>query len=183
MSVKRFFVWTASIVFVSLALTATSIFAQEPNFSGMWTLNREASEFEPPAFSGGRGGGNVGRLFITHAKNGTVVIGAETNASKAWSYTPGRELSIPVGRDTTMMAASRWEGAQLVAEGRQGDMEMYEVMSLSPAGDVLTIQVTTTTPEGQTVNRLVYTKDQPVGPCENWAMPCKEFPEHDVRRQ
>lgn len=180
---KRIVAWTAWTVVVCLAWGAASVSAQEPNFSGMWTLDREASEFEPPAFSGGRGGSNVGRLFITHAKNGTVVIGAETNAAKAWSYTPGRELSIPVGRDTTMMAASRWEGTQLVAEGRQGDMEMYEVMSLNGTGDVLTIQVTTTTPEGQTMNRLVYTKDQPVGPCETWAMPCKEFPEHDVRRQ
>ena len=82
------------------------------------------------------------------------------------------------GRDTTMMAASRWEGEQLVAEGRQGDMQMHEVMTLSPDGSTLTISVTTTTPEGQTVNRLVYTKTQTVGPCETWAMPCKEFPEH-----
>ena len=134
-------------------------------------------------FSGGRGGADTGRLFITHAKNGTLVIGAETNASKAWSYTPGRELSIPVSRDTTMMAASRWEGAQIVVEGRQGDMQMREVMSLSPNGGVLTIEDATTTPEGQTMNRLVYTKGRPVGPCEDWAMPCKDFPEHDVRRR
>ena len=172
-----------SAAVVCLVVGAASVFAQQPNFSGMWTLNPEASEFSQPAFSGGRGGADVGRLFITHAKNGTLVIGAETNASKAWSYTPGRELSIPMGRDTTMMAASRWEGAQLVAEGRQGDMLMHEVMSLSPNGKVLTIEVTTTTPEGQTMNRLVYTKDRPVGPCESWAMPCKDFPVHDVRRQ
>jgi len=164
-------------------LCAGTPFAQRPDFSGMWTLDAAASEFSHPAFSGGRGGADVGRLFITHAKNGTLVVGAETNASRAWSYTPGRELAIPVGRDTTMMAVSRWEGTQLVAEGRQGDMQMYEVMSLSPNGEILTIEVTTTTPAGQTMHRLVYTKDRPVGPCENWAMPCKEFPEHDVRRR
>ena len=71
----------------------------------------------------------------------------------------------------------------LVAEGRQGDMQMHEVMSLSPDGDVLTIEVTTTTPDGQIVNRLIYTKTPPVGSCEGWAMPCKEFPELDVERQ
>lgn len=173
----------ASTAAVCLLSGVGSALAQRPDFSGMWTLDREASEFSPPAFSGGRGGANVGRLFITHAKNGTLVIGAETNASKAWSYTPGRELSIPVGRDTTMMATSRWEGDRLEVEGRQGDMQMHEVMSLSPDGGILTIEVTTTTPEGQTLNRLVYTKDRPVGPCEDWAMPCKDFPEHDARRQ
>ena len=86
-----------STALVCLLLGTGSALAQRPDFSGMWTLDRDASEFSPPAFSGGRGGADVGRLFITHAKNGTLVIGAETNASKAWSYSPGRELSIPVG--------------------------------------------------------------------------------------
>ena len=165
-------------VLVLISSGAQAVHAQTPNFSGMWTLDQNASDFTPPAFSGGRGGAGIRRLFITHAANGTVVIGAETNGLKAWSYTPGRELSIPVGRDTTMMAASRWEGEHLVAEGRQGDMQMHEVMALSPDGSTLTISVTTTTPAGKTVNRLVYTKTQAVGPCETWAMPCKEFPEH-----
>ena len=151
--------------------------AQRPDFSGMWTLDREASDVTAPAFSGGRGGDDVGRLFITHAANGTVVVGAETNGVKAWSYVPGRELTIPVGRDTTMAVASRWEDGRLVAVGTRGDMTMHEVMSLSPDGRTLTIEVTTGTPDGQTRNRLVYRSDRPVGPCETWAMPCKEFPQ------
>lgn len=168
---------------VLVLASAGSAGAQSPDFSGMWTLDRELSEITPPAFSGGRGGADIGRLFITHAANGTVIVGPETNARKAWTFTPGRELSIPVGRDTTMMASSRWDGDRLVAEGRQGDMQMHEVMSLSADGDVLTIEVTTTTPEGQIHNRLVYTKAPPVGACESWAMPCKEFPELDIERQ
>lgn len=160
-----------------MVLVAGFAFAQRPDFSGMWTLDREASDFTAPAFSGGRGGDDVGRLFITHAANGTVIVGAETNGLKAWSYTPGRELTIPVGRDTTMRAASRWEGERLVAEGTQGGMTMHEVMSLSPDGGTLTIEVTTATPDGETRNRLIYRSDRPVGPCEAWAMPCKEFPQ------
>lgn len=149
--------------------------AQTPNFSGFWTLDREASDITPPAFSGGRGGSSIDRLFITHAANDTLIIGAETNGLKAWSYTPGREGTIPVGRETTMRAVSRWEGGRLVAEGARGDMRMREVMTLSAGGGRLTIEVTTTTPEGVTANRLVYLKDQPVGACETWAMPCKNF--------
>lgn len=172
-----------SVIAVVVLLGAPLAYAQPPNFSGMWTLDREASELTPPAFSGGRGGADIDRLFITHAANGTVVIGSETNGLKAWSYTPGRELSIPVGRDTTMRAASRWDGDRLVAEGRQGDMQMHEVMSLSPDGLVLTIEVATITPEGETVNWLVYSKSGAVGGCESWAMPCKEFPELDAENR
>ena len=157
--------------------TVSPVAAQTPDFSGMWTLDRDASQFTVPAFSGGRGGDDVDRLFITHAANGTVIIGTETNGLKAWSYTPGRELTIPVGRDTTMRAASRWDGERFIAEGSQGDMTMHEVMALSTDGRTLTIEVTTTTPEGEANNRLVYTLGHPVGPCEAWAMPCKEFPQ------
>ncbi len=156
---------------------AAPVSAQRPDFSGMWTLDAGASDVTPPAFSGGRGGDDTGRLFITHAANGTVIIGAETNGVKAWSYTPGRELTIPVGRDTTMQAVSRWDGNRLVAEGTQGDMTMHEVMSLSQDGGTLTIDVTTTTPDGETRNHLVYTQVPPVGPCKAWAMPCKDFPQ------
>ena len=164
----------AAILLTVISFTAP-VAAQRPDFSGMWTLDEEASDFTAPAFSGGRGGDDTGRLFITQAANGTVLIGAETNGVKAWSFTPGKELTIPVGRDTTMLAASYWEGSRLVAAGTRGDMTMHEVMSLSADGETLTIEVTTTIPAGVTHNRLVYTMDPPVGPCKEWAMPCKDF--------
>ena len=104
-----------------------------------------------------------------------MIVGPETNGLKAWSYTPGREGTIPVGRDTTMRAAARWDGPRLVAEGVRGAMRMHEVMSLSLDGSRLTIEVTTTTPEGVTTNTLVYRQDQPVGACGTWAMPCRDF--------
>ena len=148
---------------------------RRPNFSGWWTLDRDATTLTPPAFSGGRGGADIDRLFITHAANDNVIVGPETNGLKAWSYTPGREGTIPVGRDTTMRAAARWDGASLVAEGTQGDMRMHEVMRLGADGSRLTIEVTTATPEGVTENTLVYRKDVPVGACGTWAMPCRDF--------
>ena len=149
--------------------------AQGPDFSGMWTLDPEASSYTAPAFSGGRGGDDIGRLFITQAANGTVLIGAETNGLKAWSYAPGRELPLPVGRDTSMLVASRWGGERLVAEGTMGEMQMHEVMTLD--GDRLTIEVTTTTSAGEIRNQLVYYRNVPVGDCKQWAMPCKDFPQ------
>jgi hypothetical protein len=163
------------LVLALLVAGAVALGAQTPNFSGFWTLDRGASDITPPAFSGGRGGSSIDRLFITHAANDTLIIGTETNGLKAWSYTPGQEGTIPVGRDTTMRAASRWDGKRLVAEGTRGDMRMHEVMTLGDGGGRITIEVTTTTPEGVTKNRLVYLKDRPVGACETWAMPCKDF--------
>jgi hypothetical protein len=170
-------VWIcAGSLLLSLA-GAAHVAAQPPDFSGMWTLDPVASVFTAPAFSGGRGGDDIGRLFVTHAANGTVLVGAETNGLKAWSFTPGRELSVPVGRDTSMMVAAHWDGTRLVAEGTMGDMAMHEVMSLAPDGQTLTFEVTTTTPDGETRNRLVYTLNRPVGDCKGWAMPCKDFPQ------
>ena len=168
----------ALIVLAVLAAAGPAIVsAQAPDFSGYWTLDRDASRITPPAFSGGRGGASIDRLFITHAANGTLIVGTETNGLKAWSWTPVTEGTSPVGRDTTMRASSRWEGDRLIAEGTQGQTRMHEVMSLEASGQQLTIEVTTTTPEGETVNRLVYLKDQPVGSCDTWAMPCKDFTE------
>ena len=150
-----------------------------PDFSGLWTLDRDASRFTPPLFSGGRGGADVERLFITHARNGTIVIGPETNGRKAWSFVPGRAQVIPVGRDTTMTVESRWDDGRLVTEGTDGDLTMHETLELSADASTLTFVVTTTTTaEGRAVNRLVYRSDRPVGPCEQWAMPCKAFPQH-----
>ena len=163
-----------AVAFVLAMGSPAMVSAQVPDFSGYWRLDRGASQITPPAFSGGRGGASIDRLFITQAANGTLIVGTETNGLKAWSWTPGAEGTIPVGRDTTMRASSRWDRDRLVAEGTRGEMRMHEVMALDDAGR-LTIVVTTTTPDGQTVNRLVYLKDQPVGSCDTWAMPCKDF--------
>ena len=67
-----------------LLLSGPAAHAQTPNFSGFWTLDREASDITPPAFSGGRGGASIDRLFITPAANDTLVIGTETKGLKAW---------------------------------------------------------------------------------------------------
>ena len=72
------------VLALSLLVSAAAAHAQTPNFSGFWTLDREASDITPPAFSGGRGGASIDRLFITPAANDTLVIGTETKGLKAW---------------------------------------------------------------------------------------------------
>ena len=73
MHVKQFALVAAFVV-----MTTSVTLTQSPDFSGMWTLDKNASDFTAPAFSGGRGGANIGRLFITHAANGTLIIGPAT---------------------------------------------------------------------------------------------------------
>ena len=77
-----------------------------------------------------------------------------------------------------MTVRSRWDDTRLVSEGTDSDLRMHEVAEVGADGTTLTFVVTTTTAGGQSVNRLVYRRDRPVGPCEQWAMPCKAFPQH-----
>ena len=42
--------FVTSTTVLCLLLGTASVLAQRPDFSGMWTLDREASEFSPPAF-------------------------------------------------------------------------------------------------------------------------------------
>ena len=50
------------LVLALLVAGAIGVGAQTPNFSGYWTLDRDASDITPPAFSGGRGGASIDRL-------------------------------------------------------------------------------------------------------------------------
>lgn len=100
-----------------LLLSGPAAHAQTPNFSGFWTLDREASDITPPAFSGGRGGASIDRLFITPAANDTLVIGTETNGLKAWHYAPGQEGTISV-----LPSACNRLGRKIHADRRRGHL-------------------------------------------------------------
>ena len=146
---------------------------QTPDFSGTWKLDRQASQITPPAFSGGRGGRTVDTLHVTQAANGTLIIGSEANGTKAWAYQLEGESTIPAGRSSTMSVTSRRDGRVLATEG----VGLKERLSLSDDGETLTIEITitTATPSGERTNRLVYTKQDVVDPCESWSTPCREF--------
>ena len=73
-----------------LALSGATAHARTPNFSRLLDARSRGQRHHPPAFSGGRGGNSIDRLFITHAANDTLVIGTETNGLKAWHDTPGQ---------------------------------------------------------------------------------------------
>ena len=79
-----------------------------------------------------------------------------------WNYIIGGEnpLPAPGGEAERMTMSSRWEGRNLVNEGSdevEGDsLVVREVMSLSPDGLTLRLEVTATVAGTEATNTLVY---------------------------
>ena len=121
--------------------------AQGTDFSGTWTLDRDASDL--PQRRSGRGGRRSGPGIAVAA---TTVINQSNNA-----------LARPRGNMTT---ASRWNGAVLVTTGSQqfstprGDftIEFTERRTLSNDGQTMTIESTRRTPRGNITITLIYNK-------------------------
>ena len=70
-----------------LALSGATAHAQTPNFSGFWTLDREASDITPPAFSGGRGGASSDALQGLHPP--AAIAGPEDKRAPRGPHQPG----------------------------------------------------------------------------------------------
>ena len=159
-----------------IVISVMSLSAQTPNFSGTWRLDHDASQFTPPVFSHGRGGASAESLYITHATNGTLTVGTETNGAQAWVYKVGGERDILWGQEGSLTVVPRWDGRRLVVEGSRDTAgvteHLREVFSLSADGQTLTVEITTTTPDGPHTNSVVYTKGRSIGPCEAWETPC-----------
>ena len=146
-----------------IVISVMSLSAQTPNLSGTWRLDHDASRFTPPVFSHGRGGASAESLYITHATNGTLTVGTETNGAQAWVYKVGGERDILWGQEGSLTVVPRWDGRRLVVEGSRDTAgvteHLREVFSLSADGQTLTVEITTTTPDGPHTNSVVYTSD------------------------
>jgi hypothetical protein len=163
-----------AILALVLALPAS---AQSPDFSGTWRLDKAASKINPASGLAGLGaGGAPDTLHVTHAANGTVVIGSEVNESQARAYRPERDSDFLVGRDRVVRVRTRIEGNRILVEGRQDEggspVALRETLTLSPNRDTLTIDVVTTTAQGEAQTTLVYKPATSAGPCQSWPTPC-----------
>ena len=149
---------------LSSGITTASVSGQTPDLSGTWTLDVKRSRITTALLRGGGDGGPADTLHITHAANGTLVVGNEVNAGQAWSYRSGGESTIPVGERDRMTVTSRWEGSRFVSEGsrksesREAVRAVKEVRSLSPDGQTLTVEETIGTSGGDNTNTLIYQK-------------------------
>lgn len=166
------------VSFAIVAIIAIVAEAQVPDLSGTWKLNEGASKADPAVTFAGLGGHSVipVTLYVTHAKNGTVIIGSNMNTSHARTYKPGGESLAPLGSGE-VTTVSRWDGGTLVAEGQDASAKLglRETLTLSADGNSLVVAITLTTATEEHTSRLVYTKSSSEPPCEDWPTPCKSW--------
>ena len=169
------------LTLLAVVVSASAITAQAPEFSGTWQLDEAKSRIVATAgITGLIAAGAPKTLHITQSANGSVVIESQINEAHARIYRPGKETSTPAGQGGAVTVTSKWEGTSLVSQGTLkasgGDVTtIREVLSISPDGQSLTMEVTTMTKE-QASSRLVYTRITDVGACETWPTPCKRAP-------
>ena len=162
---------------VLLALGGTVLFAQGPDLSGTWKLNRGASQLTAGVgLAGLDRGGAPNTLYVTLAANGTLTIGSDHNQGLARAYQIGGESVIPAMPSGTVAVKTRWEGRTLVVEGAtEGSSAgtLKETLALSADGQSLTITVNATTAAGANTTTLVYARAQSESPCTSWPTPCR----------
>ena len=168
----------AAIAVAVTALTAIASGAQTPDLSGTWKLNEEASTVDPAVAYAGLGG-NAGvpvTVYITQAKNGTVIVGSDMNTSRARTYRPGGKSQAPLGNGRITMT-SRWEAGTLVSEGRDAESgsALKEVLSMSPDGRSLRVEISVTSDDETSSSTLVYDQARRESACEDWPTPCKDW--------
>jgi len=158
--------------------------AQAPDFSGTWRLDTERSRIAPTAgLAGLAGAGAPATLHVTQPANGTVVIESQINEGHARLYKSGIRIVTPVtvGPGGSVAMTSRWDGRTLVSEGTREassgtattTQQVKEVIGVAADGLTLTIDITTSGPEGTSTSTLMYTRILDVGPCKTWPTPCK----------
>ena len=133
----------------------------KPDFSGTWTL--DAARSETPPGRGGRGGGGGGR-----GAGGPVTIkqsAAEITVGMLTYKLDGSESVNQVqGRGGMQEVKSRakFDGANLVIESTRdfggASITTKEVRSLGAGGKEMTVQTTTSTPQGEVSFKQIFTK-------------------------
>ncbi|HVS62025.1 MAG TPA: amidohydrolase family protein [Thermoanaerobaculia bacterium] len=160
------------------------------DLSGSWRLDREASTIDSGVELTGLGGnaGVPSVLYVTQARNGTVVVGSNMNTSHARTYVPGvgapgEETTTPLGAGEVRVR-SRWQERKLVAEGHDSgtSTELSETYQVSTDGLRLTVEVAMTGPDGERFATLVYVPLEREPPCEEWTTPCKDWSEAAFER-
>jgi hypothetical protein len=149
--------WTAWTPGTLLCLLSATLAAQAPEFSGTWRLNKAASQIVAGVGLDGLGAsGAPPTVYLTHAANGSVLMGSDVNEST---------LPPPKVGGSPSPITSRVEGRRLLSEGSG----FKEELALSADGRTLTIAVT----RDAGTSTLVYTRMDGVDPCTEWVEPCR----------
>lgn len=152
-----------TIAFALLFIGCSAIaHAQRPDFSGVWQLDRDASEINTADALAGLGDPAPPNLYITQQRNGAVILSSRINGSEPRAYRMGGQtwVQAPPPEDGRVLIRSRIRGLSMISEGTgevDGEIvQVSEVMRMGSRGDVLTIEATTTRSSGPETNKLVY---------------------------
>ena len=126
-------VFIAAVVFLAGVFTVSA--QQKPDFSGEWTLNRQASTLSPNVAAAAQSG----VLQIEHhdprfTGHQTIVLGGKPFESKFELLSDGREVADTLG-GRRIVSSLRWDADVLVAtwriQGADGEMTIsfrYELL-------------------------------------------------------
>ena len=155
--------------------------AQDTNFSGSWTLDRDASDIPQGRGGGGRGGGGGGgrggrggfgaqmadALVIAQSASNLTIEQSRGDGTQTVEYAlDGSETTIEQGRGGVLTVTATWDGGTLVISGSQEletprgnfSITLNELRTLSADGQTLVIESTRGTPRGERTMTLVYRK-------------------------
>lgn len=158
---------------ILVALIGTPVEAQDVDFSGTWTLDRDSSDIPERRARGsrgrrgGNGGGGPAATTISHTDGELVMEVQLGDQSQKLTYRLDGSTSQNAGpRGGATSTISSWDDAALVTEGSQtvstprGEfvIEIQERRTLSNNGQTMTVFSTRTTPRGEIKTTLVYRK-------------------------
>jgi hypothetical protein len=140
---------------------------QETDFSGYWVHDVDASRIETAEVLSGLGGGGAPEnLFVSQARDGSLVVSSDNNPSQSRAYRIGGESTVPAPGEQGggMSVSTRREGSALVNEGSvetpDGAFRVRERLSLQDDGNTLVLEATLVNAVGEMTNRLVYRRRQ-----------------------
>lgn len=133
------------IIATAVLAVATMAFAQKPDFSGVWTLDAEASGAPAGGGGGGRGGG-LGQGATVKQTADTLTVErtfGENKITSTYKLDGSESKNTMMGRGGEQMettSTAKWDGSKLTITTKTGQGESTQVWSL--AGNVLTIETT-----------------------------------------
>ncbi len=154
----------ASLLTILLVGLSANAFAQRPDFSGNWELDRNASRITTRAGLAGLGSSAPDHLYIQQTSDETIILASRLPGASARSYEFDGQTWLPAieGDPTKILMSSRVRGLTLISTGGgrvAGEtVRVQEILTMNPNGRTITLRVTTTRPTGTETNTLVYVR-------------------------
>ena len=135
---------------------------QQVDFNGVWRLDRDESQVTTGEGLAGLGDSAPENLYISQARNGTVILSSRINGSQPRVYEMNGQTWLPAlhGNDTKILVHSNVRGLRMSSEG-SGEIDgetvtIVEHLTMGRNGQLLALQTTTTRMFGAETNNLLY---------------------------